>query len=159
MQFKAEAFDGVNFLGELGEGFGGELVALEFAQGETEVLREAGEAGAGAEEFEFVALFGEQTAQDHEAAFLVEHSGSGFLQLGEDELREALEGKNVEAGVSGQGWVREQLALELVGGLLGRDEQQRRAFGGIGERVADFLEAAKRLAAARGAQDEARLHG
>ncbi len=159
VQFETEAFDAADFLGELGEGIGGELVALEFAEDLAEVLGETIEAGAGAEKFEFVALLGEQTAQNHEAAFLIEHSRRGFLQLSEDELRETLEGKDVEARVAGDGGVGEKLALQLISGLLGGEEEQGRPVGRGGEGGANFGEAAKRLAGAGGAEEEARLHG
>ena len=77
----------------------------------------------------------------------------------EDEKSQALEGKNEEPRVAREGRPGEQLALELIRGLLGRDEQQGRAVGRGGKRGADFSEAAKGLAAAGGSEEKARLHG
>ena len=55
--------------------------------------------------------------------------------------------------------IRKQLAFELERGLLGREQDQWRAFGIFAQRSADFREAAEGLAAAGGAEEKARLHG
>ena len=92
VQLETERLEAVQFGGEFGEGFGRELLALEFTQREAQMLGEPGEARAGAEEFELVALFLQQSAQDHEAAFLVKQSRRGFLQLLKNKKCQALEG-------------------------------------------------------------------
>ena len=60
---------------------GRELVALEFAQDQAELLGETREPRAGAEQFQFIALFREQRAQDHEAAFLIEQFGRRLVEF------------------------------------------------------------------------------
>ena len=144
--------------GEGGEDFWRETGALKFAQQQTELLREAGQARGGAEQFQLRLLLREQGAQHHHAALVIEplrRRGGKFFK---DETGEALEGKNLQTGVAGRAVAGEQLAFELEGGLLGREQDERRA-GGIGaQRGADFLQAAEGLAAAGGAEKEARLH-
>lgn len=55
--------------------------------------------------------------------------------------------------------VGEQLAFELKGGLLGREQEERRAVGRRDQFPADLREAAEGLAAAGGAEQKSRLHG
>ena len=64
----------------------------------------------------------------------------------------------MESGIAGQGGVGEKLAFQLIRGLVRNQEQQRRPIGRGGKRGADFRQAAEGLAAARRAQDEARMH-
>src|ERR1700677_4304348 len=54
--------------------------------------------------------------------------------------------------------VREQLTFELEGSLFGRDENQRRAFRIIEQGLADFRQAAERLAAAGRTGKKTDLH-
>ena len=54
--------------------------------------------------------------------------------------------------------VSEQLTFKLRGGLLGREQQERRAVRRRDQFTADFREAAEGLAAAGGAEQKSRLH-
>ena len=123
------------------------------------MLGKAREACAGAEKFHVVAFFREQGAQDHEAPFLIEQFGRGIVEFVENKTREALKRENAQARVAAEGIVGEQLAFELEGGLLGREQNQRRAVRRRSEGGADFRQAAEGLAAAGGAEEEPDLHG
>ena len=54
--------------------------------------------------------------------------------------------------------IGEQLPFELERGLFGRQQDQGRTFGIFAECITDFRQTAERLAAAGGAEKEARLH-
>jgi hypothetical protein len=105
-----------------------------------------------------VTFFREQAAQYHEAAFLVKQTRARLLQLIEQKKRKALEGQDVEPCITRNGSIGEQLPLELIGGLFGREQQQRRPIGIGCQRLPDFHEATECLAAAGGSQKKARLH-
>ena len=157
VEFEGEAaFAGV--AGQFQQRFRREAVTLKFAQGEAELPGKAGEPGAGAKQFQLLAPPGEQCAQDHQAAFLVKHPGRRLAELLEDKAREPLEGKDAQARVANEVIVREQLAFELKGGLLGREQNQWRTFRRTRQRGTDFGKAAMRLAAASGAEKEVDLH-
>ena len=107
----------------------------------------------------------EQGPQDHHAAFLVEQARRGVGEFGQDEFGEALEGEDLQARVTGElvtvrEWVavREDFAFELKRGLLGGEQQQWRAFRRAREFGANLGKAAEGLAAARRAEEEARVH-
>ena len=100
----------------------------------------------------------EQRAQDHDAAFVVQLFRRRDVQFFKDKLREALEGENLQARVAVKRIIGEQLALELEGGLFGREKNERRACGIFLERGTDFGEAAEGFTAAGGAEEKARLH-
>ena len=85
-------------------------------------------------------------------------SSVGVAQPLKDKFREPLEGKDAQARIARQRVVRQQLPLQLKRRLLRREEQQRRSLRRRGERRANLAQAAIRLAAARGAEEEARLH-
>jgi hypothetical protein len=55
--------------------------------------------------------------------------------------------------------IGEQLAFELKRRLLGREQNQRRAFRRLVQCLADFRETAKRLAAAGRTEEKMCLHG
>jgi hypothetical protein len=74
-------------------------------------------------------------------------------------LREAFERQNLQARESLQRGIGEQLPFELKCRLLGREKNERCAFGIFFERGADFSEAAEGFAAAGGAEEKSRLHG
>ncbi len=159
VQLGTQAAGGPGLVRERAEGIGRELGLLQFAQRRAEMLGETGEPRAGMEEAELDVLVREQRAQDHDTALLVQEARRRFLQAVEQEEREAVEGQDVQARVTGGRGTGEQLALELIRRLLGRDEQERRPVRRGGQFPADFREAAKRLAAAGGSEDESCLHG
>ena len=64
-QLPAESLDGLRPLGQIKEGFGRELMTLQFAQGLAEVLGEPGQAGARAEQLEPLAPACDEAAQHH----------------------------------------------------------------------------------------------
>ena len=80
------------------------------------------------------------------------------MELFKNELRQPVEGKNIQTRVAGNSGVAQQLALELEGGLFGCEQNQRIAIRRLRERGAYFSKAAEGLAAAGGAEEEARLH-
>jgi hypothetical protein len=151
VEFAREADGGWKLRRELSQCFGGLLVALEFAEHQAELLGKPGQAGAGAEQFEVVAFSGKESPQDHDAAFLVEHRGGRFAQLSKSEMSEPFEGKDAEAAVADYGVIGKELAFELVGGLFGGDEDERRSFLGSGECGTDFGQATEGFSAAGGA--------
>ena len=104
-------------------------------------------------------MFGEQGTQHHDAAFGVEQARGDGGEFAEGEVGEAIKRDDLQAGVTGERGVGEQLAFELKCGLLGREENQRRAIGRAEEFGANLGEAAESFAAASGAEEEARLHG
>jgi hypothetical protein len=55
---------------------GREQISLEFAKGEAQLLCEARQLGARAEQLKLVAMPRQQGAQNHHAAFLIEHRKS-----------------------------------------------------------------------------------
>ena len=77
----------------------------------------------------------------------------------ENELREAIKGKDLQPCETGKFFVREQLAFDLKRSLLGREQDERRAIGCGGERGTDFREAAEGFSTASGTEEKARLHG
>jgi hypothetical protein len=132
---------------------------LQFAEQLAELLGETGAARAGAKQFQFAFVPHQQGAQHHHASFLGKQSRRHWGgERVEDEPREPLERKNVQSRVSWQGAVGEQLAFELERGLLGRKQNQRRAFRRLMQCLADFRQTAKRLAAAGWTEEKMRLH-
>ena len=102
----------------------------------------------------------QQGAQDHHAAFLGEQSRwHRDIERVEDEPREPLERKNVQPRVPLRSAIGEQLAFELKRRLLGREQNQRRAFRRCRQGGPDFRQTAKRLAAAGRTEEKTRLHG
>ena len=65
----------------------------------------------------------------------------------------------MQSRIAVQRIVGEQLTFELKRGLFGREKNERRAFGIIGQCGTHFGEASGRLAAAGGAEEKSRLHG
>jgi hypothetical protein len=61
------------------------LGCLNFAQKLAQVLGEAGQPGTRAEQFQASALFGQERAQNHQPAFLIQQHGPRSLQLLQDE--------------------------------------------------------------------------
>ena len=100
-----------------------------------------------------------QRTQDHHASLLRERLRRVKLEFFQDELREPLEGEDVKPRVTLELRVSEQLTFKLRGGLLGREQQERRAVRRRDQFTADFREAAEGLAAASGAEQKSRLHG
>ena len=154
-----QAFAILHLLGELVKRFGSELVPLQFAQRQAQFLGESRESRAGAKQFQVIALPGQQPAQHHEAAFFVEHLQARRLKLIENEIRQALEGKDMQPRVAGKGRLCQQLPLQAVGCLLGCDQQQRQARRRRRECLAHFRQTTEGLAAARRPQEETDLHG
>jgi hypothetical protein len=100
----------------------------------------------------------EQRAQHHDASFFGEKFGNRNAKLIENKFRKALEGENVQARVTGQIATGEKLAFQLEGRLLGREENERRAFRIAVQFFPDFAQATMRLAAASGAEKKTDLH-
>ena len=100
-----------------------------------------------------------QRAQDHHTAFLGERFRRVKLKFFQNELREPLEGEDLQSRVTLKLRISKQLAFELRGGLLGREQQKRRAVRRCDQFTADFRKAAEGLAAAGGAEQKSRLHG
>ena len=145
--------------GQRAESGGRELMLLQFTEQLAELLGETGASGAGAEQFQFAFVPQQQRAQDHHPPFLGEQPRRPRdAQRIEDKLREPLERKNVQARISGQSPGVKQLAFELKRRLLGRKQDQRRAFRRRRQGGADFGEAAERLAAAGRPEEKMRLH-
>lgn len=143
--------------GEAGELGGGELMTLEFAEELAELARETGESGGGAEDAERGVFPGQQRAENHHAAFVVEQLGDGGEGF-EEPVCEAVEGDDLQARVAGEAGVIEELAFELEGGLLRGEQEEGRAVGGALQLGADVREAAPSLAAAGGAEEEVDAH-
>ncbi len=110
-------------------------------------------------QFQLGASLIQQGAQHHHATFVVEPVGLRVGRFAEDELREAIKGKDLQPGVAVQFRIGEELAFELGGGLFGREQQERRAIGRRDQFTTNLREAAESLAAAGGAEQESRLHG
>ena len=106
---------------------GGKPMSLKFPQQQTQLLSEAREPGGGAKDLQFALLLQQQRAQHHYPTFLTQRGRRRDAQVVEDKLRQALEREDVQPGVTGQSWIREQLALKLKRRLFGREEYQRRA--------------------------------
>jgi len=134
-------------------------VLLQFVEQAPKFLGEAGSPRTAPKQLQFIRVPHQQRAQDHGAAFLTQEFRRGDAQRIEDELRQPLEGENVQARVALERRVRQQLAFELEGGLFGRKQNQGLALRGAGERGTDFGEAAEGFAAAGGTEKKARGHG
>ncbi len=98
VEFRSEWRGGMGVLGEFGESGRADLVVLEVAEEVAEFLREAWEAGGAVEALEVLVVGGEEGTQDHEAAFFGEEARWGGAEVIEDEVGEAFEGEDLEAG-------------------------------------------------------------
>jgi hypothetical protein len=134
------------------------LAALQFAQFQAELPGKTGQAGAAMENLQIAAAPGQQGAQDHDAPLLREQGRPGPAQLFENKAGQALEGKNVQAGVAGQGGVAEELPFQLESGLFGGEENEGRPLGVLAERGANFRQAPESFPAAGRTEEKARLH-
>ena len=153
-EFSSEFFIG----GQRAEFRRAELVLLQFREQRSKFLRKTTTLGAAREQFQFFRVPVQQRAQDHQPPFAGQQFRRRDVQRFKNELREAVEGKDVQPREPGDFPTIEQLAFNLKRSLLGREEDERRAVRRGGERGADFGEAAEGLAAASGAEEEARLH-
>ena len=100
----------------------------------------------------------QQSAQDHETTFAGQQFRRREIQAFENKTGEAVKGKNLQARETSELDIGEELAFELKGGLLGREDDQRVAVRLSFEGGAHFGEAAESLAAASGAKKEAHRH-
>lgn len=148
-----------NLGGECGELARGNLVALQFAQQEAEPRGETRQSRGGVKQFQVGALLIQQSAQHHDATFVVEPVHLGRDGFAQDELCEAIEGKDLQSRVTVEIGSGEQLAFELERGLFRGEQQERRTFGRRDQFTADLREAAVSLTAAGGAEQESRSHG
>ena len=153
-QFAAEFFIG----GERAEFGGTELVLLQFREQRAEFLRKTGAASAAGKKFQFARVFSQQRAQHHQPPFTGQQFRRRDVELFKNEVRQPVEGKDLQSREAGNFIAREQLPFNLERGLFGREQNQRRAGGRLRERGADFGEAAEGFAAAGGAEEKARLH-
>ena len=131
---------------------------LQLAEQPAELQREAGQTRAGPEQLQLLVMPRQQCAQHHHAAFVIEQTRGRLAERGEQKIGEAVKRKNVQPRVTGQGVVREQLALDLKRGLFRREEQQRRPLRRALQLCADFLQALESFSSAGGAEQEADLH-
>ena len=143
--------------GKAGELGGRELVTLEFAEELAELAGETGESGGGAEDAERGVFTGQQRAENHHAALVVEEFGDGGEGL-QEPVCEAVEGDDLQARVASEAGVVEELAFELEGGLLRGEQEEGRAVGRALQLGADVRKAAPGLAAAGGAEEEVDAH-
>ena len=102
-------------------------MTLKLAEQEAELLGEAGEPCGRAEHFQLTLLLHEQSAQHHHAALFAKGFARGDAEIVQDETGESLERKDVQARVTVEIGMSEELAFELKRGLLGRKQQERRA--------------------------------
>ena len=144
-------------LGEAGEARGRKLVALELAEELAELAGETGQARGGAEDAERGLLAGQQRAQHHHAALVIEQFRDGAKGF-EQPAREAVEGDDLQTRITGEVRAFQNLALQLKRRLLGCEEQERRAVGSALQLGADFLQATPSLAAAGRAEEEVDAH-
>jgi hypothetical protein len=74
------------------------------------------------------------------------------------ELRQALEGKNLQSSITLQFLIRQKLALQLEGGLLGREQEEGRPIRFRQESLANFRQAAESLPRPSRSEQKARMH-
>ena len=129
MQLVIEPARSGNFRGKRLQPFRRDAAPLEFPQQQAELRREAGEAGAGPEDFQFGMMPCEQGAQHHHTALFTQKFRRGQLQPLKNKFRQPLEGKDVQSGIALEPRVCQQLPLDLERGLFGREKNQRRAAG------------------------------
>ena len=144
--------------GQSAEAFGGQTAPLQLAQLDTEPAREARQARAGAEDLQFLPPPRQQRAQDHRASLFGQQRRSGPAQLFEDKIGQTLEGENLQAGVSGHRRIGQELPFQLEGGLLGRQQQERRAVRLRQKGLANFRQTLESLSRSGGSEQKARLH-
>src|ERR1043166_9379988 len=85
-------------------------------------------------------------------------SRAGVAGFSQNERPQPIEGKNLQPRVARQFGIREQLTLDLKGGLLRRDEEHRRAHWIAFQLGANFLQAPKSFPGAGGADQKTDLH-
>ena len=96
-------------------------------------------------------MFVEQGSENHNPALVAENAKSAGRQLAQNALGKAGEGKNLQARVSAQLAVCQNLGFDLESGLFRSEEEKRWPFGILGKAPANRLNAAMRLAASSGA--------
>jgi hypothetical protein len=158
VEFVAEFAAQIFIRRERAEFGGAELVLLQFREQRAQFLREAGPAGAAAQQFQGAVVLPQQGAQHHQPAFGGQEFRRREMEFFKNKTREPVEGKNLQPREAGNFFIGEQLAFELKRGLLGREQNQRRTIGRLRQRGADSGEAAEGLAAAGGPEEESRLH-
>ena len=99
-----------------------------------------------------------QRPQNHDAPLLGERFRRVNLEVFQNELREPLEGQDVQPRVTLELRIAQQLTFELGSGLFGREQKQRRAVRRRDQFTADLRKAAEGLAAASGSEQKSRLH-
>ena len=131
---------------------------LQLAQQMAELMREPRQPCRRAEEFQPVLMLGEQGAQDHQPPFLAEQLRGRRRELFENEAGQPLEGQDLQASVTAQLGIRQELALELKGGLLGREKKERRSGRRSQQRAAAFRHTTESLATPRGPEQKPDEH-
>ena len=147
LQLIGQALDLLHLPGQLEQGLGRELASLQLPQNLAELLGKPGQPRAGAEQLQFMALSGQQSPQHHQPAFLIEHFGRRQAQALEDEMGQALERENMQPRVPWNARLGQKLPLQLVGRLLGGDEQQRPPLRARLKRATHLSQTTKRLPA------------
>ena len=79
----------------------GELVLLQLIEELAELLGKARQARTGMEELELGVIPGQQSPEHHHAPFFIEDAGRRGGKLVENEVGQAIEGKNLQASVAG----------------------------------------------------------
>ena len=100
-------------------------------------------------------MAGQQRAQYHDASFGAEHLGRG---RSEDEASQSIKGENLQAGVAIEFRISQKVALQLVGRLAWREEQQGQAFGRTLERSPRIGQTSVCLSGAGRADEKSRAH-
>ena len=78
------------------------LVSLQFAEQQTQLLREARQQRRGPKDFQLLLFLRQQRAQHHDAAFFAEQFWRRLREFGQDKSGQPLERKNLQSRVAGQ---------------------------------------------------------
>lgn len=76
---------------------------LELAEQPAELLGESWEASGGTENLKLILVLTQDGAENHDAPLVIQEGGFFRSDLGEDELGEAIEGKDLEPGIAREG--------------------------------------------------------
>src|SRR3954468_11471837 len=158
LKFLIQAIGRADFESQLPQRRGGELVVLKLAQEEADFPRKTGQPRGGTEEAQLLLVLRQQGAQDHDTSFFIEQLARGLFKMFQNQICEPFERENFQAGVTSKPAWFENLPLQLKGGLLRGEQDERRAVGFFLQSATSLRNATESLAAAGRTEEKLYLH-
>ena len=158
MQLAAQGFGQIGLRGELAEHFGRELPLLQLAQFQAQLAREARQPRAGVKDLQLLAPPRQQRVQHHDASVFGQERRLRLAGPCQHEFGQTLKGKNLQARVTLQIRIRQELPFQLEGGLFGRQQNERRPVRFRQQRLANFRQAAESFPRPGRTEQKARMH-